>query len=216
VIRKLLLVSLLAVLALLAIGDLAAKHAAEHAIASEAQSHMAGVGTVKATISSFPFVGRLLVQAKVSKLDLLLSDVTGHGIDVARLDVVGRAIELDRSALAGSQHVKIKGLDSVTVTATISEATVRALTRADVRLLAGKATVTVAGRTVDAAARVEGGSVRLVVASTPVASLPMPDSSLLPCQVALTITPGALELACTATRLPTLVVDAVGSVSLRH
>jgi len=216
VLRKLLLVSVLAIVALLAIGDFAAKHAAEHAIASEAKSHMAGVGSVKATISSFPFVGRLLVQAKVSKLDLALSDVTGHGIDVAHLDVLGRNIELDRSALVGSQHVKIKGLDSMTVTATISEATVRALTKADVRLLDGKATVTVLGKTVDATATVQGGSIRLVVASTPVASLPVPDSSLLPCQVALRITPGALQLACTATTLPKLVVDAVGSISLRH
>ena len=215
-IRKLLLVILAAVVALFVLGDVAAKHFAESTIADQIHGHVKGVGSVDASIHSFPFVGRLVVQGKVPRLDLTLTDVTGHGVDVARLDVDARDIELDRSALVGSQHVKIKGLDSMTVTATISEATVRALTKADVRLLDGKATVTVLGKTVDATATVHGGSIRLVVASTPVASLPVPDSSLLPCQVALRITPGALQLACTATTLPKLVVDAVGSISLRH
>ena len=215
-IRKVLLLVLVGIVALLVVGDVAAKHFAESTIADQIHSRVAGVGTVHASIHSFPFVGRLVVQSKVSRLDLSLTDVTGHGIDVARLDVDAEDIELDRSALLGSSHAKINGIGSMTVTATISEATVRALAHADVHLLAGRATVTVAGQTLDATATAENGHLRLAAAKGPALTVPIPDASLLPCQVKVALVPGALRLSCTSSTLPQLVVDAVGGVDLRH
>ena len=215
-IRKLLLLVLVGLVALFVIGDVAAKHFAESAIADQIHAHVKGIGTVNASIHSFPFVGRLVVQGKVSRLDLTLTDVTGHGIDVARLDVDANDIELDRSALVGSDSAKINGIGSMTVTATISEATVRALAHADVHLLDGRATVTVAGQTLDATATAENGHLRLAAAKGPAITVPVPDASLLPCQIVVAIKPGALRLSCTATTLPQLVIDAIGGVDLRH
>ena len=215
-IRKLLLLGLAAMVALLAIGDIAAKHFAETQIASQVRKHTTGVVGVKASISSFPFLGHLIVQGKVPKLDLAMTDVSGHGIDVARLDVVAKNIVLDRTALTGGEHVKIKGLDSMTVTAVISEATIRAMTHADVHLLDGKATLTLLGRTVDAGVSVQGKGVRIAVTPQLGTTVPLPDTNLLPCQVAVRVVPGALQLSCTATTLPQLVIDAVGAVDLRH
>jgi hypothetical protein len=215
-IRKLLLVILAAVVALFVLGDVAAKHFAESAIADQIHGHVKGIGSVDASIHSFPFVGRLVVQGKVPRLDLTLTDVTGHGVDVARLDVDARDIELDRSALVGSNHAKINGIRTMTVTATISEATVRALARADVHLLAGRATVTVAGQTVDATATAENGHLRFAAERLPAITVPIPDASLLPCQVTVALVPGALKLSCTSSTLPQLVIDAIGGVDLRH
>jgi hypothetical protein len=216
VIRKLLLFMAVVAVGALVVGDVVAKGVAERAIASEVRKRTSGVVDVDAEISSFPFLGRLLVQGKVPELALTLDEVSGHGVNVTKLDVVVRDLTLDRAALLGGKHVRIKALRSMTVTASISEATVRAVTHADVRLLEGRATVTAAGRTVEATPTVADGHITLTVASVPVpVSLPLPDAGLLPCPVEVHVVAGALELSCTATTLPEVVVDAIGGTTLR-
>src|SRR3954449_9509847 len=103
--RKLVVLAVL--VAVLLVGDLAAKSVAESAVEKGVGSKVAGVGSVDAEIHSFPFTGRLLAQGEVSTLDLRLSDVTGHGIDVAWLRLETTGLELDRSVLFGGK-VRIK------------------------------------------------------------------------------------------------------------
>ncbi|MCU1380464.1 MAG: hypothetical protein JWN29_3447 [Acidimicrobiales bacterium] len=212
--RKLLVLGVL--VALLLVGDLAARSVAESAVESGVRSRVQGVGAVDAQIHSFPFTGRLVAQGKVSTLDLRLSEVTGHGIDVAWVRLEAKGLKLDRNVLLGSAHVRITGVDTVTVTANITEAEIRKATGADVRLLDGKAQVTAAGVTATADVTVSDGKIRLEVAGLPVLTVPVPDNALLPCPVQARVVAGAVLASCTAHQLPGIVVDAIGSVDLRN
>jgi hypothetical protein len=208
-IRKLLLLVLIGIVGLLVLGDRAAKGAAESAIASEIAKRTPGVGAVDAEIRSFPFVGRLLVQGVVPELTLDLDEVTGHGIDLADLRVVVRDLEIDRG--------EIIAIDSMTATATISEATVRAVSGADVRLLDGRVAVTVAGQTLEGKAVVRDGRVTVDAFGGPLPfAIPVPDTGVLPCTPEVVVVEGALHLRCTSESLPQIVVDAIGATSLRR
>jgi len=119
-VRKLIVLAVL--VAVLLAADFSARSAAESAIEKGVRAKVSGVGSVDAQIESFPFTGRLLGQGKVSTLDLRLTDVTGHGIEVAWLRLETKGLELDRSVLFGGK-VRIKHVDSVTVTARTSART---------------------------------------------------------------------------------------------
>jgi hypothetical protein len=212
-VRKLLVLGVL--VAILLVGDLVARSAAESAVEKGVRSKVQGVASVEARIRSFPFTGRLLAQGKVSTLDLRLAEVTGHGIDVAQLRVEAEGLELDRSLLFGGQ-VRVKGVDRVTVTASITEAEVRDLTGADVRLHDGKAEVTASGVTVGADVTVQDGKIRLTAGTVGVLSVSVPDSDLLPCAVDARAVEGAILASCTADHLPDIVLRAVGTVDLRN
>jgi hypothetical protein len=215
-IRKLLLLVLIGLVGALVVGDRAAKGAAESAIASEIAKRTAGVGEVDAEISSFPFVGRLLVQGLVPELTLTLDEVTGHGIDLTDLRVLVRDLEIDRGAITGGKP-EVTAIDSMTVTATISEATVRAVSGADVRLLDGRIAVNVAGRTVEGDAVVRDGRIAVDAFGAPLPfGIPVPDTGVLPCTPDVEVVAGALRLRCTAETLPQIVIDAIGAAALRR
>ncbi|MCU1484313.1 MAG: hypothetical protein JWN67_1059 [Actinomycetia bacterium] len=211
--RKLLVLAVL--VAVLLVGDLAARSAAESAVEKGVRAKVSGVASVDAQIHSFPFTGRLLGQGKVSTLDLRLTDVTGHGIDVAWLRMETKGLELDRSVLFGGK-VRIKHVDSVTVTANISQDQVSKATGAQVELLdGGKARITYKGVTATADVAVVDGSMRFTAAGLPALTVPLPDSDLLPCAVDATVVQGAVLASCTADHLPAIVVRAVGTVDLQ-
>ncbi|HMC67912.1 MAG TPA: DUF2993 domain-containing protein [Mycobacteriales bacterium] len=197
--RRILLVTVLGLVAALVAGDLLAKHFAEQRIAAAIHDRTHGVADVKATVHSFPFVGRLLVQGRVSELDIALVDVAGHGIDVSRLDAKATDITLDKGALFSKQNVHIKGVGTVTITATITEQALRSLVHVDVPMPEG-ATFTVTN-----------GRLRLPTGL----SVPVPDAQLLPCTATASVEHGVLVLRCTSHSLPQVVVDAVGAASLR-
>jgi hypothetical protein len=210
-VRKLLVLGVL--VAVLLVGDLVARSAAESAVEDGVRSKVQGVASVDARIRSFPFTARLLAQGKVSTLDLRLTDVMGHGIDVATLRLVTKGLVLDRSVLIGGR-VRVTHVDRVTVTATITEAEVRDLTHTDVRLHDGRADVTAAGVTAGAEVTVEEGQIRLSAGSVGVLRVPLPDSDLLPCVVDARVVDGAILASCTADHLPAIVVRAIGTTEL--
>jgi hypothetical protein len=213
-VRRLVLIGVL-VLALVA-GDAVARSAAQSAIESGVKANVQGVATVHARIHSFPFSGRLLAAGQISRLDLDLDQVAGHGIEVAKLAVRATGLRLDRNVLLGKAHVRITGVDSVSVTATITEDEIRTLTHADVRLLPGRATVTVAGRTLTAGVTAASGRIRLTVAGLATITVPAPDAVLFPCTIEMRVITGAVQASCTSDHLPTIVIDAVGSVDLKR
>jgi len=213
-VRKILVVAIV-LLGLVAV-DAAARSYAQSTVASAVKARVHGVSDVKANIDSFPFLGRLLLQGKVSELDVTFSDVTGHGIDVARLRIDATGIELDRGVLVGKRHVRIRDVDTVTARAKITEDEIRRVTGADVRLADGRATITSAGVTATATIVVADGRVRLQVSKLPPLSVPVPDADLLPCAVQAKVIERALELSCTSHTLPAIVVDAIGAANLQR
>lgn len=211
--RKLVVLAVL--LTALWFGDVLARSTAESAVESGIRSQVRGVGDVDAQIRSFPFTVRLLAAGEVSTLDLRLSEVVGRGIDVAWLRLRVDGLRLERRVLLGGR-ARITHVDEVTATANITEADVRAATGADVRLLDGRASLTVAGVTREAEIRVADGRIHLAVAGFPSFSLPVPGNELLPCEVNARVVVGALLAECTSDRLPPIVVEAIGSVDLRR
>jgi hypothetical protein len=211
--RKLLVLGVL--VAVLLVGDLAARSVAESAVERGVRSKVEDVGSVDAQIHSFPFTGRLLAQGKVSTLDLRLTDVTGHGIDVAWLRLQADGLVFDRSVLFGGK-VRIKDVDRVEVTANITQAEVSRLTGAQVELLdGGQARVTYKGVTATADVAVVEGQLQLSAAGLPALRVPLPDSDLLPCDVDAVVVAGAVLATCTADHLPPIVLRAVGTVDLQ-
>ena len=212
--RKLVIAAL--VVALLVALDQAAKSYAQSTVASAVEGRVHGVAEVDADIDSFPFVGRLLVAGTVSELGVTFTDVTGHGIDVARLRIAATGIELDRGVLFGERHARIRDVDTVTTRATIAEAEIRRVTGADVRLADGQATVSAGDVRATAEVEVVDGRVQMTVGSLPAISVPVPDAELLPCAVQAEVVEHALELWCTSEELPAIVIDAIGATRLQR
>jgi hypothetical protein len=210
-VRKLVVLAVL--VAVLLVGDFAARSAAESAIESGIQGRVSGVGSVDARIDSFPFTGRLLGQGKVANLDLRLSDVTGHGIDVAWLRLQASGLALDRSAMFGGK-VELEGVDHVAVTAHITEAAISALAGAHVELLgAGQARVTYQDVTATARVTVADGRLQFTADGLPALSVPVPSSDLLPCAVDAVVVAGAVDASCTADHLPAIVASSVAAAT---
>ena len=169
--------------------------------------YLAGVAEVEVDIDSFPFVGRLGVAGSVSRLDVRLTDVLGQAVNMAAVRFDARGVELDRGALLGGD-VYVTDVREVRVAARITETEVRRLTRADVQLEAGRATVTVAGARLGADVSVVDGTIRLGVAGLDL-RVPLPDSGFLPCEVDARVVDGALLAHCVADELPSFIAGAV-------
>jgi hypothetical protein len=213
-VRKLGLVVLVLVL-LLAIDQLA-KAFASRSIASAVEDKVQGVSSVDADIDSFPFLGHLLVRGTVSELDVTFRDVTGHGIDVARVRFEAKRLELDRGVLFSRRNVRVRDVDRVTAEATITEEAIRKATGADVRLEDGRATVSAGGASAAATIKVVDGRIRMEVGALPAVSIPVPDAELLPCAVRAEVVEQAVQLSCSMDHLPGIVIDAIGDVDLQR
>lgn len=169
--------------------------------------YLAGVAEVEVDIDSFPFVGRLGVAGSVSRLEVRLTDVLGQAVNMASVRFDARGVELDRGALLGGD-VYVTDVREVRVAARITEAEVRRLTRADVELGDGRATVTVAGARLGADVAVVDGTIRLGVAGLDL-RVPLPDAGFLPCTVDARVVDGALLAHCVADELPSFIAGAV-------
>lgn len=209
--RKLVLLVVLAAVLLGAVAvDAAAESRAESEVAGAVERGVGNVGRVEAAIDSFPFLGRLLVQERVPTLRIRLSEVAGYGIRVAELVVVARDLRLDRDVLLAGD-VRVTGVGTVRSEARITEAEISRATGAEVRLQSdGRARITVQGTTVTAAAEVVDGRLRFAVDPLPAITLPLPTTTLLPCQPTAEVVAGALLVWCEAERLPQILLDVIG------
>ncbi|MBA2280174.1 MAG: LmeA family phospholipid-binding protein [Acidimicrobiia bacterium] len=200
--KKLLVLGILLVAAL-AVADLLAQAYVEDQVEASAESELEGIGGVQSEISSFPFLGRIAFGGEVSHLELVLTDVVGRGIPVAelRLDIDG--LRFDRGTLLESNRLRITGVGRVAVVAVVTRdelAEVLGDAARSVELIEGT-TLTVR----DGAIGLPGGF-----------SLPLPSSELIPCDASATIDDEEVVLRCESDRLPTIIVEAVGSVDLRE
>jgi hypothetical protein len=202
--RRAVVLALLAVVVVaLVIGDRAAKGYAESAVEASVRREVAQVGAVDASISSFPFVGRLLVLGEVSRFRLTLDDVVGRGVPVAelRLDVDG--IRFDRQSLRRGHDVEVTGTDTVRVTARI--------TRDGLQTVLGPAAGPALTLADGASLRIADGRVQLGAGL----AIPLPPADLLPCDASATVVHQAIEIQCVSDHLPPIVLDAIGSAALR-
>jgi hypothetical protein len=196
--------------------DFVARAWVETQVADATQRRVNGVASVDVSIDSFPFVGRLLAAGEVRHITMRLDELAGQPVDVRTLRVDVRGLELSRSVLLGKAHVQLTGVRLVRLTAVITQDALRKLTGADLQLSDGRIAITGGGRTITAEVSVANGRLRFRVDPLPAVTVPLPTTDLLPCHVQVAVRDGELDLTCTTTKLPPIVVRAVGSVDLRN
>lgn len=186
---------------LLAGTDVVAEALAESELEARLESEMPGASGVSARISSFPFLGRLLTSGRVAEVDAQARELEVEGLDLDVVSVDLDGVTLDRRILWDDQRVAVTDIDHGRVRAEVTQAALSARLGVDVRLEAGRASVTVAGRRITAELAVRNG--RLVVGGAGIDLPPLEVvAPLLPCIADAEIVPGRVLLTCDFTEVP--------------
>jgi hypothetical protein len=200
VVRRL-VVPLVVVGALLLVADMVAESLAEAELEARLEQEVPQATSVSASITSFPFLGRLLTSGRVAEVDARARglEVRGLKLDVVDVDLDG--VTLDRRILVDDKRVAVTDIDHGRVTAEVTQAALSDRLGVDLRLEAGRASVTVAGRRITASLEVRNGE--LVVSGVGL-SLPALDvvAPLLPCIANAEIVPGRVLMTCAFTEVP--------------
>lgn len=204
--RKLVLVAVIVLGGLVVAADLAARQVAEDELrdrlAAEIATEVEVGGPVRASIRSFPFLGRLLVSGTVPEVRASVADVVVEGLRLAEVSVVLHDVELDRDRLVSERQVVIERIGRGTATAEVSQAELTRLVGVEVTLDQGEARARVGGQVVPAEASVSEGVLRVEVAGFDLPAVTLPDLPLLPCQPDAGIVPGRLRLTCALDEVP--------------
>lgn len=204
-IKKLLIVSLVAVVGLYGVVDVSAKGLAERKIAEKVEASVGGRAEATADIDSLPFVLRLLLSGAAGDISLHVTDVATSALDFATVDVKLRGVKLDRGKLLGSRKAEVTEIESGTVTLGIDAAAVtKALRGLPVTITGGRVEVRVAGQVrVAEVTLAAGGALRIGVPQGPSVSIPVPQTPLGSCQAnALKVEGDEIRLSCTITEVP--------------
>lgn len=198
--RRLLAV-LLVLAAALAVADVAAERLAESELEARLAAEVPEATGVSARISSFPFLGRLLTSGRVAGVEARAGGLQVEGLDLDLVAVHLEGVTLDRRLLWDDQRVAVLDIDRGRARAEVTEGALSRRLGVDVRLEAGRASVTVAGQRLSADLAVRDG--RLVVGGVGL-SLPVLDlvAPLLPCVAGAEIVAGRVLLTCDFTEVP--------------
>lgn len=207
------------ILLALIMGDRAAKGWAETKLAERAAAYYPPGAGSSASISSFPFLGRLLFRGAIPRVDVHLDDLQVAPVVIRHLSLRVSDVKLDRGELfSGRVHVEDVGRG--TVVATVDGPSLARAVGLDVRFDAGEVTVRrrIQGVNVVATGTVAVKGNLVTVTPTSVAGLSVPLSrfaisyripgiELLPCQADVEIVTDALVLACEVTDIPPALVQ---------
>jgi hypothetical protein len=211
-VRLLKLQVLLLVLAVVVVATLAAdvvlKNRAETELAHEVAARAPGTTGVDAKISSFPFVGRLLLSGTVPKVV-----VTAQHTSVAEVSLDDIRIEVDDvtmdSGAARQGKAVVQSIRRGSVQADLRQDQINSrLPRGyQVQLQAGKAALSGPNAGQAQLVTTPEGSVQLRAANRSLFDLPFPKTDLLPCAPTATFVGGAVRLTCTFDRIPPLLAN---------
>jgi hypothetical protein len=189
----------------LGFGDVQARHYAERQLAHRIRTNVTA-STVHVTISSFPFVGRLVVFGTVGQIRAQATNVSSGNYTFDSVVATVHRVKIDRSALLRDQQVQVTSIDRGTVTADMTNAEVdkaiaSTIPGVSVNIGNGSVQATVAGVSVTAQVEVVAGELHVSAAGFQV-SIPVPQLPLLPCVASATLVPGHLQLSCTIHEVP--------------
>lgn len=203
------LLLVIAVLVVAALGaDLVLKGRAEDQLATEVATRVPGTTGVKAKISSFPFVGRLLVSGKVSQVVVTVQHAGVGELGLSDIRVAVDDVEMDsRAARQGRAVVRSIGKGSVQADLRQDQINPRLPKGVQVQLEAGKAVVTGPASAAAQLVATPEGSIQLKAANRVVFDLPLPKTDLLPCAPRVTYISGAARLTCTFDKVPPLLLN---------
>jgi hypothetical protein len=177
------------------VADVGLKAMAESQIETTAKRE-APDASADAAIPVFPFLPPLLLAGKVDEVSLHLANISAGSTVIERLDFDLHGVEISRRALFEDREVKLQSIDRGTVTALMP-------------LPAAARNLPLDGLT----ARVRG---RTLVVSGPggiSVPLPMPRTSLMPCDGTATIVGGRVRVSCTLEEIPPALVEAINQAN---
>ena len=198
----------LAVVAVGALGaDMVLKNRAETELAAAVVARVPETTGVRAKVSSFPFVGRLLVSGRVPRVVVTAQHTTVGQVSLNDIRVQADDVEMDSdAAMDGRAVVRSIGAGSVQAHLRQGEINARLPRGFSVQLEAGRATVT-GPAAVKAQLTSTPQGIQLKAGDRTLFDLPFPKTELLPCQPAVTFVSGAVRLACTFDEVPPLLLD---------
>jgi hypothetical protein len=208
------------VLLTLIVGDQAAKGWAESKLAERAAAYYPPGAGSTASISSFPFVGRLLFLGSIPRVEIDLDGLQVAPVVIRHLSLRVSEVKLDRGELFGG-NVRLEDVGRGTIEATVDGPSLAGAVGVDLRFAPGEVTVRRRIQGVDVVARatvtVKGNLVTVTPTSVQGLSVPLsrfaisyriPGTELLPCQADVEIRKDALVLACQVTDIPAALVQA--------
>ncbi len=203
------------------VGDQAAKGWAEGKLAERAAAYYPPGAGSSASITSFPFIGRLLFLGSVPRVDVNLDDLQVTPVVIRQLSLRVSNVKLDRGELF-SGNVRLEDVGRGTIVATVDGPSLAKAVGLDVRFAPGEVTVRRRIQGVDVVATgtvaVKGNLVTVTPTSVQGLSVPLsrfaisyriPGADLLPCDDAdVEVEKNALVLACEVTDIPPALVQA--------
>ena len=194
---------MLAIIAVvLVVGDLVAKAYAAGQLRDRAQRAVHGATSASASISSFPFTGRLLVAGQVQNVHVRVGPVAAGRVTFSSVSVALHDVHVDRDRLINDRQVRLTGLGSGTVTAELTDAEVSRLAGTRVTFGPGRVTVSAAGVDVAATVQVSNGSLSFGGLRLPI-KFRVPHAPLFPCDAtSAVVKQGAVDLSCTVHQVP--------------
>ena len=211
--KRLLMLVVLLVL-LLVVADIFARFWIESKVESAAQKRLPDGTTVVASVNSFPLLARLGFTGKVQDFTIDLYDIESKPIDVSQLRLEMHDLRFDRGSVWSNP--RITGVRFVELQAVISEDTIRDATGVDIRLFPDGATVKIGNNTETVSAELLEAGLELTFGSSFLETIPLPDLEVVPCDVQFRFARGALVFECTTNQVPAILVEAIGSVSLKE
>lgn len=191
-----------------AAADVVLKNRAETELAAEVGRRVPGTSGIEADISSFPFVGRLLLSGTVPKVVVTAQHSDSGPIGLSDVRVVVEDVEMDSEAARdGRAVVRSIGSGSVQADLRVNEINPQLPRGYQVEIQQGKAVVRGPGASLAQFVTTPGGSIQLKVADRVLVDLPFPKTDLLPCAPAAAFVSGAVRLACSFDEVPPLLLD---------
>lgn len=200
------------VVGLLVVADLGARQVAEEQIADRVAATEGVQGQPRVRISSFPFLGRLLLSGTVTDLDVTVDDVEAERLRFATVAVDLEEVRISRDELLAGRRVVLRDVGRGTARAEIAQEELSRLLGLPVTVEPGRVRVRVRGQQVTATASVRGNVLRLAVAGVQLPAVTIPRLPLVPCLADLELLAGRVRLTCRLDQVPP---DLVGRIQAR-
>jgi hypothetical protein len=210
--RKLFAV-LVVLLALLLVGDVAARAYAETQTQQEVNKHTGENLDLRVSISSFPFVPRVLFSGEVQRITAHAPQVHEGPLDVSALRLQLNDVRVDRNKTLRKQRVILKSVGRGSLSAELTAEGLSDAFGVSVHVVDGAVEVEIAGRTMRSEMSFTNGVLRLGVAGVSLPVLALPVTGLLPCHPNATLADDRIKLACSFNKVPARLIALVNGGS---
>ena len=200
--RKL-LIALAILVVILVIGDFVAKGYAETQLRDRAQRAVRGATSATGSISSFPFVGRLLVAGSVPEIKVGVAPVAAGRVTFSSINVDLHDVHVDRDLLINDRKVRLTSIGRGTVTAGITDNEISRLAGVPISFTPGRASGRAGGLDVGAPLAVANGTLTIGGAAGVPIRIRVPRAPLFPCDASSAqVEQGKVVVSCTIDRVP--------------